>query len=91
MAIGIGPSVKKSSLQAISGPNVADPANGIPVTKESDVILSEFDDLGTVLIDLFKEYCGGKVIVKKYVNGESTPVAGWKISASAFGGEVSPS
>lgn len=52
-------------LQAISGPNMA-PPGGVDAT--TDVVKTDFDQLGSAMADLAKTLCGGKILVQKQLD-----------------------
>ncbi|MBI4090351.1 MAG: DUF11 domain-containing protein [Candidatus Kerfeldbacteria bacterium] len=56
------PTWNNSKLSAISGPNIAPPAG---VTAATDVIKTDFDQLGAAMQEFAKALCGGKILVQK--------------------------
>ncbi|MFH1111482.1 MAG: VWA domain-containing protein [Patescibacteria group bacterium] len=65
IGIGIGTDLDVANIVAITGTNVAPPA---AIDETVDVATADFSTLGTVMSNLAKSLCGGKILVQKQLD-----------------------
>ena len=72
LGIGIGTDVNVPNIEAITGTNTAPPN---PISASSDVVTADFSTLATVMSDIAKGLCGGKILVQKQFDTNNDGVA----------------